>query len=96
MAGGGDWGLGAGGWGEGDRLLLLRDHRGDGARRKRSQSPGVDVAAPGVGDGAGEFEDFGARPFGRVEPVVAQCVEFSCRELRRHYVWIRTQKALAI
>ncbi len=44
---------------ERDRHILLR------GLRKRSQSPGVDVAAPGAGGGAGEFEDFGAGPCGR-------------------------------
>lgn len=33
---------------------------------------GIDVAFPRSVDGAGEFEDFGARPLGRIEPVVAE------------------------
>ena len=42
-----------------------------------------DVAFPGAVGGAGEFEDFGAGPFGRVEPVVAERVELLGGCLRR-------------
>ena len=48
--------------------------RGRGARRLHVA--GSMYRPPGAGGGAGEFEDFGPGPFGRVEPVVAEPVEF--------------------
>jgi hypothetical protein len=53
-----------------EREIWFPSPFGRGARGE-----GFNVAVPGAVDGAGEFEEFGACPLGRIEPVVAERVE---------------------
>ena len=59
------------------------------ATLKRLHRLRIDVAYPGAGGGAGEFEHLGARPLRRVEPVVPQPLQLARRRRNRRSLNLR-------
>ena len=70
----------AGSWGPGKRRLAGDSAGGtNGSDLERAtirHGGGIDEAAPGAADGAGEFEDLLAGPLRRVQPGFTEGVEF--------------------